>query len=167
MPIHTLSIDSPLGTWTLHATPTHLTRLTPGHTNKPSPDRGAAPAVLNDAAERLAVYLAGQPVSFDDLPLAPAGTPFQQRVWAALRQIPRGQTRTYGRLARELGQPTAARAVGAANARNPIPVLIPCHRVIAATGKLQGFALGLDLKQKLLDLEQAPARARQSPLLPV
>ncbi|MEM6392840.1 MAG: methylated-DNA--[protein]-cysteine S-methyltransferase [Planctomycetota bacterium] len=164
---HTLSIESPLGRWTLHATPSHLIRLT--HDTTPTPARvsGTVPAHLQDAADRLTAYLAGQSVTFNNLPLDPAGTPFQQRVWAALCDIPYGQTRTYGQLARQLGQPQAARAVGAANARNPIPIFIPCHRVIAASGKLQGFALGLGLKQKLLDLEQDPAEARQYRLLPV
>ncbi|MEM6553905.1 MAG: methylated-DNA--[protein]-cysteine S-methyltransferase [Planctomycetota bacterium] len=164
---HTLSIDSPLGVWTLHATPTHLTQLTLNATETPAGHSATTPAHLPDAADRLAAFLAGQPTHFDDLPLAPAGTPFQQHVWAALRTIPFGQTRTYSQLARQLGQPKAARAVGAANARNPLPILIPCHRVIAASGKLQGFALGLHLKQKLLDLEQAQAQARQYRLLPV
>jgi len=93
-----------------------------------------------------------------DLPLALHGTPFQQRVWSALREIPFGETRTYGQLAAQLGAPSAARAVGRANATNPVCVIVPCHRVIGANGTLTGFAFGEDIKRRLLDLERAHDR---------
>lgn len=111
-------------------------------------------SLLDRLAEQLAAYFAGQPPAFD-LPLAPEGTAFEQQVWAALQTIPSGETRSYGALARALGQPTAARAVGLANARNPIAILIPCHRVIGADGRLTGYAGGLDRKDALLRLEGA------------
>ncbi|MBL9201869.1 MAG: methylated-DNA--[protein]-cysteine S-methyltransferase, partial [Opitutaceae bacterium] len=91
--------------------------------------------------------------------LAASGTPFQQRVWAALRAIPRGETRTYAQLAAAIGNPDAARAVGRANATNPICVIIPCHRVIGADGSLTGFAFGEDIKRRLLEHERTPAAA--------
>ncbi|MFT7643367.1 MAG: methylated-DNA-[protein]-cysteine S-methyltransferase [Pirellulaceae bacterium] len=104
--------------------------------------------------EQLAAYFAGKLRDFD-LPLQPVGTPFQKRVWDELLKIPYGETTTYGELARRLGTPNAARAVGAANGRNPIPVIVPCHRVIGSNGALTGFGGGLPTKRKLLDLEQA------------
>lgn len=93
-----------------------------------------------------------------DLPLSPRGTEFQHRVWRHLREIPYGETRSYGELAAELGKPNASRAVGRANATNPIPILVPCHRVIGANGSLTGFGGGLPAKTALLELE-----ARHSP----
>ena len=87
--------------------------------------------------------------------MAPVGTPFQQRVWSALREIPFGDTASYGELAARIGQPTASRAVGLANGRNPIAIVVPCHRVIGAAGGLIGYAGGLDRKRWLLDHERA------------
>lgn len=108
---------------------------------------------LLDAAEaQLREYFAGARRTFD-LPLAPHGTAFQQRVWTALRAIPYGETRTYGELAAAIDSPNASRAVGMANHRNPIPIVIPCHRVIGANGTLTGYAGGLEVKRKLLALE--------------
>jgi methylated-DNA-[protein]-cysteine S-methyltransferase len=92
------------------------------------------------------------------VPLAPVGTPFQQRVWRALLDIPYGETTSYGELARQLGQPNASRAVGLANGTNPIPVIIPCHRVIGANGSLTGYGGGLPIKQRLLALERGEQR---------
>ena len=97
-------------------------------------------------------YFSGRRAAFD-LPLNPRGTPFQQRVWAELKRIPFGATCSYGALAARLGMPGAARAVGGANARNPIAVIVPCHRVIGSTGKLTGYAGGLSLKKQLLQFE--------------
>jgi len=102
----------------------------------------------------LAEYFAGRRREFD-LPLDPAGTDFQRRAWLALTEIPYGETRTYGEQARRLGLVHGARAVGSANARNPLPIVIPCHRLIGATGKLTGYAGGLDRKEQLLRLEGA------------
>jgi methylated-DNA-[protein]-cysteine S-methyltransferase len=97
-----------------------------------------------------------------ELPLAAEGTPFQHQVWTQLVAIPYGETRTYGQLAHGLGMPTGARAVGSANGSNPLPIVVPCHRVIGSTGKLTGFYGGVHLKQFLLDLERRHAR-RQRP----
>jgi methylated-DNA-[protein]-cysteine S-methyltransferase len=117
--------------------------------------------VLDDAVAQLAEYFAGRRRCFD-LPLAPEGSPFQRRVWDRLRQIPFGTTTSYGQLATDLGRPGAARAVGHANARNPIAVIIPCHRVIGASGSLTGYGGGLAVKKHLLDLEaRAPCAARR------
>lgn len=110
-------------------------------------------ALLDEAGRQLAAYFAGHRFAFD-LPLAPAGTPFQQRVWVALRAIPYGETLSYGALARRLGSPGASRAVGLANARNAIPVIVPCHRVIGANGSLTGYGGGLHRKRWLLAHEQ-------------
>ena len=106
-----------------------------------------------DAAEQLDAYFAGRRHRFD-LPMAPPGTDFQQRVWSQLREIPYGETRSYGQLAESLGQPGAARAVGLANGANPLSIVVPCHRVIGADGSLTGFGGGIDRKRFLLDLEQ-------------
>ena len=111
------------------------------------------------ARRQVEAYLAGERRDFT-LRVAARGTPFQERVWAALGAIPRGETRTYGELAASLGQPGAARAIGAANARNPVCLIVPCHRVIAADGGLHGYAWGTERKRWLLELEGiAPARA--------
>jgi len=92
-----------------------------------------------------------------DLPLQPVGTSFQESVWRALREIPYGETWSYGQLAAHIGKPKASRAVGAANGVNPIPVIIPCHRVIGSSGKLTGFGGGIETKQFLLGLEKERA----------
>jgi methylated-DNA-[protein]-cysteine S-methyltransferase len=112
------------------------------------------PDFLPAARQQLAEYFAGARRVFD-LPLAPAGTPFQQRVWRALIDIPYGRTVSYGALARCIGSPGAARAVGLANNRNPLPIVIPCHRVIGADGSLTGYGGGLHVKEHLLALEGA------------
>jgi methylated-DNA-[protein]-cysteine S-methyltransferase len=116
----------------------------------------AAPPVglLTETANQLAAYFAGRLRTFD-LPLNPAGTPFQLRVWAALRELPYGTTCSYADLAGRIGRPAAIRAVGAANGRNPIPIVIPCHRVIGRDGRLVGFGGGLDAKRALLTMEGA------------
>ena len=107
---------------------------------------------LADARAQLAEYFAGKRRDFE-LPLAPVGSDFQQRVWRALLRVGYGRTSTYGTLARTLTQPTAARAVGAAVGRNPIAIVVPCHRIIGADGSLTGYAGGLDRKTRLLALE--------------
>jgi methylated-DNA-[protein]-cysteine S-methyltransferase len=108
--------------------------------------------LLLETERQLAEYFAGQRKEFD-LPLDFAGTDFEKQVWGMLLKIPYGQTKTYGEIARQLGRPDAARAVGMANSRNPISIVAPCHRVIGANGKLTGFAGGLEAKAFLLDLE--------------
>lgn len=115
-------------------------------------DDDAAP--FAQARAELAEYFAGARTAFT-LPLAPEGTAFQKRVWAALRDIGYGETTTYGALAQRLGQPGASRAVGLANGRNPISIIVPCHRVIGAGGKLVGYGGGLPRKAALLDFEGA------------
>lgn len=105
--------------------------------------------LLGEAAAQLSAWFAGERTDFD-LPLAPVGTPFQQEVWEALRAIPYGETTTYGSLAASLGKERASQAVGSAVGRNPISVIVPCHRVIAADGGLTGYAGGLDTKEALL-----------------
>jgi methylated-DNA-[protein]-cysteine S-methyltransferase len=107
---------------------------------------------FGDVRAQLSEYFAGQRSSFD-LPLRLDGTPFQRRVWRALRDIAYGQTMSYGELARRIGQPSAARAVGLANGRNPIAVIVPCHRVVGANGTLTGYGGGVERKRFLLDLE--------------
>ncbi len=109
--------------------------------------------LLKEAARQLKSYFAGELKEFS-LPLEPSGTDFMKQVWAALCGIPYGKTATYGEIAERVGRPKAARAVGLANNRNPIPIFIPCHRVIGADGSLTGYAGGLDMKKKLLDLEK-------------
>jgi methylated-DNA-[protein]-cysteine S-methyltransferase len=111
--------------------------------------------VCDRTVTQLEEYFAGERRRFD-LPLAPRGTSFQRRVWLELMEIPYGQTISYGEMARRIGQPTASRAVGAANGSNPIPIVIPCHRVIGKNGSLVGFGGGLSVKKRLLDLECAP-----------
>lgn len=115
-----------------------------------------ADPLLADAADQLVAYFAGKSRGFD-LPLAPHGTPFEFTVWRALRGIPYGETVSYGRLAALIGRPKAARAVGRACARNPLPIVVPCHRVIGAHGALTGYAGGLAMKATLLVLEAAAA----------
>lgn len=109
--------------------------------------------LLAEAAHQIKEYLAGQRKEFN-LPLAPQGTPFQLKVWAALQTIPYGETATYKDIAVKVGSPLGCRAVGMANNKNPIGIVIPCHRVVGSNGKLVGYAGGLDIKAKLLNLEQ-------------
>ena len=130
----------------------------PGYTPADARDIGSfvdafAHPLLAKACQQLPEYLAGQRRQFD-LPLAPQGTPFQQQVWRELQTIPYGQTTTYGELAKRLGGVGKARAVGGAAHMNPLAIVIPCHRLIGAGGKLTGFSAGLALKQALLDLEK-------------
>jgi methylated-DNA-[protein]-cysteine S-methyltransferase len=123
------------------------------------PHEPPAAAVRDDdalapAATQLAEYFAGERTRFE-LALSPYGTAFQQKVWLALREIPFGRTTTYGEIAADLGQPTASRAVGLANGRNPLAVIVPCHRVIGADGSLTGFGGGLPRKRWLLEHERS------------
>ncbi|MGZ8829494.1 MAG: methylated-DNA--[protein]-cysteine S-methyltransferase [Thermoanaerobaculia bacterium] len=113
----------------------------------PRDDKRLAPVV-----RQLAEYFAGERTDFD-ITLAPRGTPFQLDVWRTLQRIPYGETRSYADIARSIGRPTATRAVGAANGANPIPIIIPCHRVIGSNGSLTGFGGGMGVKRRLLDLE--------------
>jgi len=119
------------------------------------PDRlGREAEQFKAAADQLDAYFAGALTRFT-LPLAPRGSQFQQRVWVALQDIPYGETESYGELADRIGSPGAARAVGLANGKNPIGIVIPCHRVVGSNGNLTGYGGGLDRKKQLLDLERA------------
>lgn len=137
------------------------------HKRVPEADWIEDAAPLRDTTEQLQAYFAGELTTFE-LTLAPEGTAFQLRVWAALQEIPYGVTWSYGDVARRIGRPTASRAVGAANGRNPLPIVIPCHRVIGSSGDLVGFGGGLDVKSHLLALEhaRAPAHAGMQTTLP-
>lgn len=118
--------------------------------------RAQAPKVLSAAADQLAEYFAGERTDFE-LPLVPVGTDFQHKVWDGLRRIPYGSTTSYGELATQVGVRGAARAVGLANGRNPLSIVVPCHRVIGADGSLSGYGGGPARKQALLDHERAVA----------
>ncbi|MBO9532263.1 MAG: methylated-DNA--[protein]-cysteine S-methyltransferase [Solirubrobacteraceae bacterium] len=157
MPAHT-KIDHPtLGEIVLVASDAGLSQVTftGQRHDRPLEDGSRAdPAapVLRDAVAQLESYLAGELREFD-LPLAPSGTPFQQSVWTELVSIPFGQTTSYGAIATSLPMPSAARAVGSAVGRNPIAVIVPCHRVLGSAGALTGYAGGLHRKKHLLELE--------------
>ena len=157
--IHATHVDTPLGGVTLAATDLGLCGLW-FDAQRHAPDTAgwhldADHAVLREAAAQLDDYLAGRRAAFD-LPLDLShGTAFQQSVWSALRDIPRGATTSYGTLGARVGRPAAVRAVGAAVGRNPISVIVPCHRVIGADGALTGYAGGLERKTALLTLEGA------------
>ena len=158
MRTHTV-VDSPVGPLTLVADGHRLAGLyMHEQRHLPSADAFGArdDAALPAAREQLSAYFRGELREFD-LPLGAAGTPFQQQVWAALREVPYGSTCTYGDLAAAIGRPSAVRAVGAANGRNPICVVVPCHRVVGAGGSLTGYAGGLERKSYLLSLERGRA----------
>jgi methylated-DNA-[protein]-cysteine S-methyltransferase len=121
--------------------------------------------VLAETAAQLRAYFGGELTAFD-LPLAPTGTGFQRLVWTALQAIPFAVTRTYGELAHSIGRPSASRAVGTANSKNPISIIVPCHRVIGANGALTGYAGGMDAKRWLLDHENRYSISRSSPHVP-
>lgn len=158
MPTRYTWLDTPLGPMLLTADGDALTRVSMGASPeavKAGWERASSgPSVLAEACGQLGEYFAGTRTTFD-LPLAPAGTPFQQRVWEALRAIPFGETATYLAVARTLGDPLATRAVGAANGRNPLGIVVPCHRIVGADGSLTGYAGGLDRKRWLLRHEDA------------
>jgi methylated-DNA-[protein]-cysteine S-methyltransferase len=153
-------IESPIGPLTLVTEDGKLTGLymdVAGH----EPDEATLgervtvddEPVLTSAASQLLAYFAGELTDFD-LPLSMEGTGFQRTVWSGLREIPYGETISYGELAKRIGQPSASRAVGLANGRNPISIVVPCHRVIGSNGSLTGYGGGLPRKQYLLALEQ-------------
>jgi methylated-DNA-[protein]-cysteine S-methyltransferase len=155
--MHITTVESPIGELTLASDGEALTGLymtDQRHRPELPAADGDDDAVLAAAREQLAEYFAGERREFD-LPLKPAGTPFQRAVWEALRDIPYGETAGYGELANRLGRPGAARAVGLANGRNPIAIVVPCHRVIGAAGALTGYGGGLERKRYLLELESA------------
>lgn len=146
-----LTVDTPLGLMAVAEEGGVVTRLYLPQSPLPRIADHETPLLLEVKAQLLA-YLSGCLRTFD-LPLSPAGTPFQKEVWETLCAIPFGETRTYGQIAASIGRPKAVRAVGQANHRNPIPILIPCHRVVGSDGTLTGYGGGLDLKERLLNLE--------------
>jgi methylated-DNA-[protein]-cysteine S-methyltransferase len=152
-------VDSPVGALTLVGDDEALCGLhmeDQAHRPTVSDDWVRDDAAFPDAAEQLDAYFAGGLTEFD-VRLRLEGTDFQRRVWAALQEIPYGETRSYAQIARRIGQPTAFRAVGLANGRNPIGIIVPCHRVIGASGSLVGYGGGLDRKVALLALEKGQA----------
>jgi len=159
-------MESPMGVILLaggEAGLTHVSFQDGPNPVRPSPgwrrDRGG----LREALDQLGAYFAGERTCFD-LSLAADGTAFERQVWDALPAIPYGETRTYGDIAKYIGRPTAFRAVGAANARNPIAIVVPCHRVVGANGHLTGYAGGLRVKRALLDHESAKTRGKPGQL---
>jgi len=153
------TIDSPVGKLTLVASAEGLAAILwenddPGRVRRTIVGEEPRNPILVETARQLAQYFAGRRQTFD-LALDFAGTAFQRKVWHALLTIPFGETRTYAQIARQIGRPKAVRAVGAANGRNPISIVAPCHRVIGSSGELTGFAGGLDAKAYLLRLEGA------------
>ena len=150
------TVDSPIGPLTLMARDgrlTHLVMEDQAHAVVPPPGSRRDDDVFAEVATQLGEYFAGRRTTFD-VPMTLEGTDFQRRVWAQLCAIPYGETISYGELARRVGNPKASRAVGSANGRNPVAVIVPCHRVIAADGSLGGYGGGLDRKVVLLGLEQ-------------
>lgn len=143
-----LKIPTPIGDFTIRSDGTAITSFLP--TEDDCPDHPCD--VILACRDQLERYFAGELREFD-LPLAPVGTDFQRSVWDALRRIGYGQTASYGQIAAAVGNPGAVRAVGSAVGANPIPVIIPCHRIIRADGSIGGFALGLDAKRLLLNIE--------------
>jgi methylated-DNA-[protein]-cysteine S-methyltransferase len=149
------TIDSPIGRLLLAGDGARLSRLDMQEGRRPIRIKDTwqqQDDAFGDVTYQLEQYFDGERRGFE-LELGMAGTPFELRVWQALREIPYGETTSYGELAREIGEPGAARAVGVANARNPVAVIVPCHRVIGANGDLTGFGGGLERKRFLLDLE--------------
>jgi methylated-DNA-[protein]-cysteine S-methyltransferase len=152
--IFSTMFHSPAGPIVLEGDDRRLTRIGFGAPDAPAGDAATTAA----AAIQLEQYFAGERTDFD-LELDPVGTPFERRVWDELRTIPYGETASYAEIARRIGRPSACRAVGRANGRNPIAVVVPCHRVIGSDGSLTGYAGGVEMKRALLDLELRRARA--------
>ena len=162
MPRSYHDFDTPIGTLRLVGDARQLERIDLPNAAAREPDaawrrrRGALPAALATAKRQIAEYFDGTRRDFD-LPLAPDGTTFQLRVWEELRRISYAETISYGELARRIGKPTASRAVGAANGKNPLAIVVPCHRVIGTDGTLTGYGGGLPVKRALLALERRVA----------
>lgn len=147
--IYTKIIESEIGSLTLSGSADAIHELRFGAHG----EENSAP-ILEHAAQQLREYFAGERREFT-LPLEPKGTDFQMSVWRALGQVPYGETRSYGEIAEAIGKPKAARAVGMANNRNPIAIIIPCHRIVGSNGALTGYAGGLEIKRRLLALEES------------
>lgn len=152
-------LDTPIGTLRLVSQDNKLARVEfPGQHQIQPDEQPQNDSIITAAANQLREYFAGERKNFE-LPLAPGGTEFQREVWACLQAIPFGEVRSYRDIAQAVGRPKAVRAVGAANGRNPIPIIVPCHRVIGSDGSLTGFAGGLEMKKVLLNLEGAMPNA--------
>ncbi|MFH8133830.1 methylated-DNA--[protein]-cysteine S-methyltransferase [Pantoea osteomyelitidis] len=161
---HFKTVNTPVGVLTLVASDAGLAAIlweneVPKHVRLRPLNQDDQHPILCEAARQLEEYFSGTRQQFD-LPLDFAGTAFQKKVWQALLSIPFGETRSYRQIAEQIGHPAAVRAVGAANGRNPLSIVAPCHRVIGANGKLTGFAGGLAVKAFLLDLETQRERAQ-------
>lgn len=156
--LHYRTMDSPVGLLTLAGRDGKLMHLRMvDQSYEPSREGWEADdTAFSDAADQLSAYFAGERTEFD-LELDMVGTQFQRRVWEALQTIPYGETCSYGEIARQIGSPSASRAVGLANGHNPIGIIVPCHRVIGANGSLTGYGGGLDRKRALLELERSRA----------
>jgi methylated-DNA-[protein]-cysteine S-methyltransferase len=159
--LHRTNIDSPVGELGLVATSTRLVAVLwpeerDGRVRFAVEPTDGSNEILTQTAEQLGEYFEGARRAFD-LPLELRGTEFQQEVWQSLADIPYGETSTYGKQAAAIGRPRAIRAVGSANGRNPLSIVLPCHRIVGADGKLTGFAGGLDTKRWLLDHESGVA----------
>ena len=156
--MHMRYLETPLGTLQLVSNAGQLVAIAfPDRHLQIDADACSDPA-LSACAKQLDEYFAGERQHFY-LPLAAPGTDFQRQVWSALARIPYGELRSYRDIARAIGRPTATRAVGAANGRNPLPIVVPCHRVVGSDGSLTGFTGGLGIKRQLLELEGALNRA--------
>jgi methylated-DNA-[protein]-cysteine S-methyltransferase len=160
---------SPVGHWLLVSDGEALTGVYP-ESHRAVPEITTAwrrdDAFFAGVRDQFTAYFSGRLTEFT-VKLAPKGTPFQQRIWAALREIPLGTTTHYGALAAHIGSPSASRAVGAANAKNPIALIVPCHRVIGSAGALTGYAGGVELKQWLLEHEATTARRAAGGVTPI
>ena len=171
MPTHTdhvtyyTYIDTPVGKLMLAGCDDHGLRYIAFQcgtgTMAPKPEWKQSAAPFRAVQRQLREYFQGKRTTFD-LTLHPKGTPFQKAVWKALAAIPYGETRSYGDIAKAVGRPAAVRAVGLANGRNPLPIVVPCHRVIGASGRLVGYGGGLAVKQALLDREREVSAARRA-----
>ena len=160
MPVSYAYLESPIGTLLIVGDADGLQQIlfsSNGSPARPEPDWQENPSALAEVVRQLRAYFVGELEAFD-ISLAPKGTPFQQKVWSELQKIPYGDTISYGELARRIGNSNASRAVGLANGSNPIPIVIPCHRVIGSNGKLTGYGGGLPIKEKLLALEKRQLR---------
>jgi methylated-DNA-[protein]-cysteine S-methyltransferase len=155
-----IHMESPVGPLLLAGDESGLRQINFPRNGKPAdpdPEWKEDASQFSEIKRQLQAYFAGELVDFN-MQLAPEGTPFQQKCWDQLCKIPYGETISYGELARRIGNPNASRAVGLANGSNPIPIIIPCHRVIGSNGKLTGYGGGLPIKQKLLALEKRQMR---------
>jgi methylated-DNA-[protein]-cysteine S-methyltransferase len=149
-----VAFETALGRMAIEASEKGIRRIWLAPAHDPMPTSGSQQ--LGPVVAKLRAWARGEPVSFDDVALDLAGTVFELAVWEETRRIPAGETRTYGQIARALGKPGAARAVGAALGRNPVPVIVPCHRVVASDGSMCGFSApgGIELKKRMLGLER-------------